>query len=215
KKAQPTPRNYVHRGTHKQNALFTRHHPQIDMVPAAVLTQSKPISTVVRPICAAVPKIMVTRPRHAYSIDTKVTAAQAPVVSAAKGKKGKWVWRPKHHILDHDSSASKLLKQLNHKDVLGRSKSVMAWIPKRIVIDSGCSRHMTGNMSYLSDFQELNGGYVAFGGNPKGGKITEKGKIKTGKLDFEDVYFVKELKFNLFSVSQMCDKKNKVLFTDS
>nr|GEV02520.1 putative reverse transcriptase domain-containing protein [Tanacetum cinerariifolium] len=43
------------------------------------------------------------------------------------------------------------------------------------VIDSGCSRHMTGNMSYLSDFEELNGGYVAFGGNPKGGKITGKG----------------------------------------
>nr|GEU75050.1 hypothetical protein [Tanacetum cinerariifolium] len=42
-----------------------------------------------------------------------------------------------------------------------------------------------------------------------------KGKIKTGKLDFDDVYFVKELKFNLFSVSQMCDKKNSVLFTDT
>ncbi|GJU69613.1 hypothetical protein Tco_1255872 [Tanacetum coccineum] len=42
------------------------------------------------------------------------------------------------------------------------------------------------------------------------------GKIKTGKLDFEDVCFVKELQhFTLFSVSQMCDKKNKVLFTDS
>nr|GFC82928.1 ribonuclease H-like domain-containing protein [Tanacetum cinerariifolium] len=52
------------------------------------------------------------------------------------------------------------------------------------VIDSGCSRHMTGNISYLSDFEVLNGGYVAFGGNPKGGKITGKGKIKTGKLDF-------------------------------
>nr|GEW50579.1 hypothetical protein [Tanacetum cinerariifolium] len=39
------------------------------------------------------------------------------------------------------------------------------------VIDSGCSRHMTGNMSYLSEFKELNRGYVAFGGNPKGGKI--------------------------------------------
>nr|GFA02606.1 ribonuclease H-like domain-containing protein [Tanacetum cinerariifolium] len=64
-------------------------------------------------------------------------------------------------------------------------------------------------------FEELNGGYVAFGGNPKGGKITGKGKIKTGKLDFDDVYFVKELKFNLFSVSQMCDKKNSVLFTDT
>nr|GEV41984.1 putative ribonuclease H-like domain-containing protein [Tanacetum cinerariifolium] len=82
------------------------------------------------------------------------------------------------------------------------------------VIASRYSRHMTGNMSYLSDFEELNGGYVAFGGNPKGGKISGKGKIRTGKLDFDDVYFVKELKFNLFSVSQMCDKKNNVLFTD-
>nr|GEV83547.1 hypothetical protein [Tanacetum cinerariifolium] len=36
------------------------------------------------------------------------------------------------------------------------------------VIDSGCSRHMTRNISYLSDFEEINGGYVAFGGNPKG-----------------------------------------------
>nr|GEZ74092.1 ribonuclease H-like domain-containing protein [Tanacetum cinerariifolium] len=86
------------------------------------------------------------------------------------------------------------------------------------VIDSGCSRHMTGNMSYLSDFKELNGGYVSFEGNPKGGKITGNGKIKTVKLDFDDVYFVKELKelkFNFFSVSQMCDKKNSVLFTDT
>nr|GEZ49665.1 ribonuclease H-like domain-containing protein [Tanacetum cinerariifolium] len=72
-----------------------------------------------------------------------------------------------------------------------------------------------GNMSYLSDFEELNGGYVTFGGNPKCGKITGKGIIKTGELDFDNVYFVKELKFNLFSVSQMCDKKNNVLFTDS
>nr|GEX08379.1 hypothetical protein [Tanacetum cinerariifolium] len=55
------------------------------------------------------------------------------------------------------------------------------------VIDSGCLRHMIGNMSYLSDYEEINGGYVSFG----------------------------ELKFNLFSVSQMCDKKNSVLFTDT
>nr|GEZ51426.1 hypothetical protein [Tanacetum cinerariifolium] len=78
------------------------------------------------------------------------------------------------------------------------------------VIDSGCSWHMIGNMSYLSDFEELNGGCVAFGGNPKGGKISRKGKIRTKKLDFDDVYFVKELKFNIFTVSQMCDKKNSV-----
>ncbi|GKA18772.1 hypothetical protein Tco_0698687 [Tanacetum coccineum] len=83
------------------------------------------------------------------------------------------------------------------------------------VIDNGCSRHMTGNMSYLTDFEEIDRGYVAFGGNPKGRKITGRGTIKTDNLDFENVYFVRELKFNLFSVSQMCDKKNSVLFNDT
>ncbi|GKB92955.1 ribonuclease H-like domain-containing protein, partial [Tanacetum coccineum] len=82
-------------------------------------------------------------------------------------------------------------------------------------VNSGCSGHMTGNMSYLLDFKEFDKGYVTFGGGAKGGKITGKGTLKTGKLDFEDVYFVKELQFNLFSVSQMCDKKNSVLFTDT
>ncbi|GKC25270.1 ribonuclease H-like domain-containing protein [Tanacetum coccineum] len=80
---------------------------------------------------------------------------------------------------------------------------------KRIV-DSGCFRHMTGNKAYLAKYQDFNGGPVAFGGSK--GYITGKGKIKTGKLDFEDVCFVKELQhFNLFSVSQICDKKNKVM----
>nr|GEV58350.1 ribonuclease H-like domain-containing protein [Tanacetum cinerariifolium] len=82
------------------------------------------------------------------------------------------------------------------------------------MIDSGCSRHMTGNMSYLTDYDEIDRGYVAFRGNLKGGKNTRKGTIKTGELDFENVYFVKELKFSLFSVSQMCDK-NSVLFNDT
>nr|GFB58634.1 putative ribonuclease H-like domain-containing protein [Tanacetum cinerariifolium] len=50
------------------------------------------------------------------------------------------------------------------------------------MIDSGCSRHMTGNMSYLIDCKEINKGYVAFGGNPKGGKITGKNTIKTDEF---------------------------------
>nr|GEU64027.1 hypothetical protein [Tanacetum cinerariifolium] len=65
-------------------------------------------------------------------------------------------------------------------------------------------------MSYLSEYEEINSGYVSFGRDPKGGKIVGNGKINTGKLDFKDVYFVKELKFNLFRVSQ-----NSVLFTDT
>nr|GEU83167.1 hypothetical protein [Tanacetum cinerariifolium] len=82
------------------------------------------------------------------------------------------------------------------------------------IVDSGCSRHMTGNKAYLADYQEINdSGFVAFGLSR--GKITSKGKIRTEKLDFDDVYFVNELQFNLFSVSQMCDMKNIVLFTET
>nr|GEV05723.1 hypothetical protein [Tanacetum cinerariifolium] len=47
--------------------------------------------------------------------------------------------------------------------------------------DSGCFRHMTGNISYLTDFKEHDGGYVTIGGGAKGGKITSKGIIRTGK----------------------------------
>nr|GEY80915.1 ribonuclease H-like domain-containing protein [Tanacetum cinerariifolium] len=82
------------------------------------------------------------------------------------------------------------------------------------IIDSGCSRHTTGNKAHLANYQEFKGGFVAFGGS--NGRITSKGKIKAGRLDFKDVYYVEELKhYNLFSVSQICDKKNKVLFTDT
>nr|GEZ18918.1 ribonuclease H-like domain-containing protein [Tanacetum cinerariifolium] len=82
------------------------------------------------------------------------------------------------------------------------------------IVDSGCSRHMIGNKAHIADYQEFKGGSVAFGGY--NGRITSKAKIKAGRLKFEDVYYVEELKhYNLFSVSQMCDKKNKVLFIDT
>ncbi|GJX38834.1 putative ribonuclease H-like domain-containing protein [Tanacetum coccineum] len=106
-----------------------------------------------------------------------------------------WVWRPKQKVLDHGNPQQDL------KD--------------KGVIDSGCSRHMIGNRSYLTDYEKIDGGFFAFGGSTKGGKITKKGKIRTSKLDFKEVYFIKELKFNLFSVLQMCDKQNSVLFTDT
>nr|GEW05238.1 ribonuclease H-like domain-containing protein [Tanacetum cinerariifolium] len=82
------------------------------------------------------------------------------------------------------------------------------------IIDSGCSRSMTGNKEKFDDFVQVKGGTVTFGGGD--GKITGRGTIRTSKLDFENVYYVKELQnFNFFSISQICDKKNKVLFTDA
>ncbi|GJU12677.1 putative ribonuclease H-like domain-containing protein [Tanacetum coccineum] len=67
---------------------------------------------------------------------------------------------------------------------------------------------MTGNKEKLDDFVKIVGGTVTFGGGD--GKITGKGTIRTSKLNFENVYYVEELQnFNLFSVSQICDTKNK------
>ncbi|GJW52157.1 reverse transcriptase domain-containing protein [Tanacetum coccineum] len=79
------------------------------------------------------------------------------------------------------------------------------------VIDSGCSRHMTGNRCYLTEYEDYDGGFVSFGDGK--GRISGKGKIKTRTLDFDNVYFCKELKL-LFSVSKYV-KKNNVLFTDT
>ncbi|GKB89889.1 hypothetical protein Tco_0962161 [Tanacetum coccineum] len=82
------------------------------------------------------------------------------------------------------------------------------------IVDNGCSRSMTGNKEKLDNFVQVKGGIVKFGGGD--GRISGKGTIRTSKLDFENVYYVEELQhFNLFSVSQICDKKNKVLFTDT
>ncbi|GJR41804.1 putative ribonuclease H-like domain-containing protein [Tanacetum coccineum] len=84
----------------------------------------------------------------------------------------------------------------------------------RGIFDSGCSGHMTGNKDQLEDFEEFNGGSVTFGGSK--GYISGKGKIRVGNLDFDSVSFVKELgHFNLFSISQICYKQHKVLFTET
>ncbi|GJX60447.1 putative ribonuclease H-like domain-containing protein [Tanacetum coccineum] len=68
--------------------------------------------------------------------------------------------------------------------------------------------------AHLEDYQELSKvGSVTFGGSK--GSISGKGTIRLGNLVFDDVAFVKELgHFNLFSISQICDKKLNVLFTE-
>ncbi|GJW35900.1 putative ribonuclease H-like domain-containing protein [Tanacetum coccineum] len=108
---------------------------------------------------------------------------------------------------------NEILKQLKLELIKLGNPEIL--LQDHAVVDSGCSSHMTGNKAYLSDYEDYNIGFVAFGSDPKRGKITGKGKSRTANLDFDDVYFIDELKFNLFSVSQMCNKKNSVLFTET
>ncbi|GJR09092.1 hypothetical protein Tco_0791744 [Tanacetum coccineum] len=99
------------------------------------------------------------------------TARPKAVVNAVKGNKfdvvkasNCWVWKPKNKVSDHGNPQIDLQSQG--------------------VIDSGCSRYMTGNISYLIDYEEIDGGYVTFEGNPKGGKITGKGTQSNGFAEF-------------------------------
>ncbi|GJZ64298.1 putative ribonuclease H-like domain-containing protein [Tanacetum coccineum] len=136
---------------------------------------------------------------------TTVSAIKGNRATAVKASAG-YVWRPKVTNLNNvskDNSGSWVSKRGNPQQAL-KNKGIF---------NSRCSRHMTGNKDFLIAYQDIDGGFVAFGRSARGGKISGKGKIRTNKLDFEDVFFVKELKFNLFSISQMRDKKNSVLFT--
>ncbi|GJZ40583.1 putative ribonuclease H-like domain-containing protein [Tanacetum coccineum] len=121
----------------------------------------------------------------------------------------KQTWKPKGKYLDsvNRGNGSYTLKQFEYGNPEEDLKDYA-------IIDSGCSGSMTGDKDKLSDFKEFKGGYVAFGNDSKGGRISGKGTIKTSCLDFEKVSYVEELKFNLLSVSQICDKKHNVLFTD-
>ncbi|GJT68237.1 putative ribonuclease H-like domain-containing protein, partial [Tanacetum coccineum] len=190
-----------------QNKL-THPHPKRNFVPTAVLTKSGnvPVNTTKQ----GSPRAVVSNSTARYVN----TAASRPAVNGAKPSSN--VIHKSHSSLKRTFYQRTTPKNSDFKEKVNTAKGNPQYaLQDQGIFDSGCSRHMTGNKSYLTDYQDIDGGFVAFAGSPKGGKITRKGKIRTGKLDFEDVYFVKELKFNLFSVSQMCDKKNSVLFTET
>ncbi|GJZ62213.1 hypothetical protein Tco_0618350, partial [Tanacetum coccineum] len=127
-------------------------------------------------------------------VKNMTTVGTIVVVNTGKGKmdnankKSRWVWRPKGNYMDHESKekGSFILKKFEY----GNPEICLQ---DHAVVDTSCSSHMTGNKAYLSDYEDYNRGFVAFGSDPKGD----------------------ELKFNLFYISQMCDKKNNVLFTDT
>ncbi|GJR41380.1 hypothetical protein Tco_1217064 [Tanacetum coccineum] len=137
------------------------------------ISTARPVSTARPSICTAWPVSTVRQSvstagpvrafRPIYSIRDNV---RPRVVHTGKGKlntdlkRSKWVWRPKGEYLDHVSkeSGSFMLKKGNPKIVL----------QDHAVVDSGCSSHMTGNKAYLSDYENFNGGFVAFRSDPKG-----------------------------------------------
>ncbi|KAJ0677880.1 putative RNA-directed DNA polymerase [Helianthus annuus] len=110
--------------------------------------------------------------------------------------------------------------ELTYRDAKGRPKTTKAWdvlggtINSHWIVDSGASRHMTGDLRLLYDVRNIRGGYVAFAGD-KGGYITGEGSISNGIVCFDKINYVKQIDHNLLSVSQICDKKFSVIFDDA
>ncbi|GJY23914.1 putative ribonuclease H-like domain-containing protein [Tanacetum coccineum] len=160
------------------------------------ISTARPSISTARPVCTARPSISTAKPRYAsrpiyprmdnirpkgscspikrsyytkpafrpkdlkqdvktFRVKNMTTAGKRAVINTGKGKldsdlkKSRWVWRPKGNYLDHGNL--EILLQ-NHA-----------------VVDSGCSSYMTGNKAYLLDYEDFNGGFVAFGSDPKGG----------------------------------------------
>nr|GEU63828.1 putative ribonuclease H-like domain-containing protein [Tanacetum cinerariifolium] len=149
--------NNAMRMNHQNSARMTHPHSNRNVVSTTVLTRSRlvPLNTA-KPISTVVPQSTVKSLRPVKHVVNKAHSH---------------IRRPINHKLATKNS------NFNHKVT---TVKVNKGIPQQAlkdkgVIDSGCSRHMTQNISFLLDFEAFNGGYVAFGGNPKGGKILGKG----------------------------------------
>ncbi|GJY33528.1 hypothetical protein Tco_0417997 [Tanacetum coccineum] len=154
KTAQSTVRRPFQSKTALSNKRFT-HKVNIAKAQAVITARPQPVNT------ARTKTVKTARPNTVVVNAVRVNQANDVKASAC------WVWRP-----TKPNGASITLKKHNYIDARGRSKLVMAWVPKGIYIpyfyvqgkpqqddtgfvDSGCSRHMTGNIAYLSDFKEL------------------------------------------------------------
>ncbi|GJT68993.1 hypothetical protein Tco_1028279 [Tanacetum coccineum] len=173
-----------------QNKL-THPHPKRNFVPTAVATKSGlvPVNAAKQSSPRAATSISTARQVNTAASKPKVNVASpikysyfkahshlSKVVSTAEGKRENavkssacWIWRPTGKVIDHISkdSGSYMPKRFDY----GNPQYALQ---DQGIFDSGCSRHMTGNKSYLTDYQDIDGGFVAFAGSPKGGKITGK-----------------------------------------
>ncbi|GJZ20588.1 hypothetical protein Tco_0557178 [Tanacetum coccineum] len=97
-----------------------------------------------------------------------------------------------------------------------RNESVTKKIVQLIlfIVDSGCTKHMTGNLSLLCNFVEKYLGTVRFG-NDQFAPILGYGDLVQGNITIKRVYYVEGLNHNLFSVGQFCDADLEVAFRKS
>ncbi|GKA14650.1 putative ribonuclease H-like domain-containing protein, partial [Tanacetum coccineum] len=191
---------------------MTYPHPNRRFVPQVVLTRSGKINiagasvnTAVKPVNIAGSKSTVNHPR--------------PISNAYKKGYSQFTKPFNKYSAYKNSIFNKKVNTIRVKDTTARDREVIQVYngldpPKSIILlfyvhgnpqqkeyrekevfDSGCSRHMTRNKCYLTEYEDYDGGFVSFGDG--------KGKIKSGTLVFDDVYFFLSSDFKLLDESQV------------
>nr|GEW28038.1 retrovirus-related Pol polyprotein from transposon TNT 1-94 [Tanacetum cinerariifolium] len=155
---------------------------KLNVVPTTVLTRSRLVSlNAARPVLTVVPQSTVKSPRPVKHV---VNKAHSPIrrpinhrpatKNSNFNKKVTTVKVHKVNIIQGTKGNAKKPQQTGRGNQNGNPEQALM---DKGVIDNGCSRYMTGNISFLSDFEEFNRGYVAFRRNPKGGKISGKDSL--------------------------------------
>ncbi|GJR23816.1 retrovirus-related pol polyprotein from transposon TNT 1-94 [Tanacetum coccineum] len=130
-----------------------------------------------------------------------------------------YIWRPTGRIFTIVGNACPLTRITTTTEVpLRKPTALNNETPKPVVVqivlwylDSGCSKHMTGDRSQLTNFVNKFLGTVKFG-NDHVAKILGYGDYQIRNVTISRVYYVEGLGHNLFSVGQFCDSNLEVAF---
>ncbi|GKA87142.1 hypothetical protein Tco_0808853, partial [Tanacetum coccineum] len=156
--------------TAKQNINTATHENRVNVSKSKTNTFPKTHSPIKRPFYkTTVLKTRISKGKVNTVWVKRVNTAEQTAVSTVKGKRvtavkasAGCVWRPKKTDLNNvskDNSGSWISKRGNPQQAL----------KYKGMFDSGYSRHMTENKALLTDYQDIDGGFVAFGGSTRGG----------------------------------------------
>ncbi|GJT54394.1 putative ribonuclease H-like domain-containing protein [Tanacetum coccineum] len=189
------------------------------MVPRTILTRSGLISlNTARPVNTVRPRTAVNNAGTMKNvINNAYPTARRPfnkIIAANNSNFTKKVNTIKGTRVNTARPKAVLSAVKGNKGNVVKASACWVWRPKHKVLD-----HVSKNNGASISFKIFD--YIDAQGRSKSimkeRLLGKKDKLRTSKLDFEDVVFCKGTKFNLFSFLfyKMCDKKNSVLFTDT
>ncbi|GJU62256.1 putative ribonuclease H-like domain-containing protein [Tanacetum coccineum] len=187
--------NYTQMVNHQNFSRMTHPSPKRNIVLKALLMRSGLVSlTTARPVNTAQPRTIVNSARPMTNVFNKThSTVRRPINKNTTFKNSNFKQRVNTvNNKNVNVARPKAVPNAVKGNQVNAVKASACWVWKsktkeKGVIDSGYSRHMTGNIFYLTDFEEIDGGYVAFGGNPKGGKITVPIKNNMYSVDLKNI----------------------------